>query len=159
MQRKKLLADDLLKDFGPTNKLALTAINIFYDKLTTAANPQTKMSFENWNELFSQITGADRVRLQELNKFYNTAEKEPSKFLFSIHTYCALVMKLIAGELACLYGASKYFESYLTNLEANSMKSLDVFRSSLSDLEQGRIFRSLLKITNFVENDYFSWYL
>ncbi|MFX1255971.1 MAG: class I SAM-dependent DNA methyltransferase, partial [Promethearchaeota archaeon] len=25
--------------------------------------------------------------------------------------------------------------------------------------EQGRIFRSLLKITNFVENDYFSWYL
>ncbi|MFX0067191.1 MAG: class I SAM-dependent DNA methyltransferase, partial [Candidatus Hermodarchaeota archaeon] len=159
VKQKKLSADELFKDFGPTNKLALTAINIFYNKLTITKNAKTKLSFENWNKLFSRITGYDRERLQELNEFYNTAEKDLTKFLFSIHTYCALVMKLLAGELAYLYGDGEYFESYLTELETSSMRALDEFRSSLSDLEQGRIFKSLLKITNFVESDYFSWYL
>ncbi|MFX1536049.1 MAG: class I SAM-dependent DNA methyltransferase, partial [Promethearchaeota archaeon] len=159
MKRKKLSADGLLRDFGPTNKLALTAINIFYNKLTTGKSPKTKLFFENWNKLFSRITGHNRERLQELTKFYNAAEKNPSKFLFSIHTYCALIMKLLAGELAYLYSNSKYFESYLADLEDRSTKTLNEFKNSLSDLEQGIIFKSLLKITNFVESDYFSWYL
>jgi hypothetical protein len=33
--------------------------------------------------------------------------------IFSIHTYYALLLKLIAAEIAYLYGAGKFYKSYI----------------------------------------------
>jgi len=68
-------------------------------------------------------------------------------------------MKLLAAEVAYLFGAGKWLKSYVAELEDANMKGLDVFKRALEDLESGGVFRKFLNITNFIEGDYFSWYL
>lgn len=82
-----------------------------------------------------------------------------SALLFAIHTYYALLMKLLAAELAYLFGAGKWLGSYVAELEDARMRNLDEFKNDLEDLENGGIFKRLLNVTNFIEGNYFSWYL
>ena len=68
-------------------------------------------------------------------------------------------MKLLAAEVAYLFGEGKWLKSYISELEDANMRGLPTLKKSLEDLESGGIFRNLLNITNFIEGDYFSWYL
>jgi SAM-dependent methyltransferase len=68
-------------------------------------------------------------------------------------------MKLLAAEVAYLFGAGKWLKSYVAELEDANMKGLEVFKRALEDMESGGVFRKFLNITNFIEGDYFSWYL
>ncbi len=159
LRKKRLSADELLKDFGPESELALNTINVFYEKLEKPKSPRTELLFEDWSRIFSQITGYKEEDLRGLDEFYDTAGKNYTKLLFCIHTYYALLMKLIAAELAYLYGAGRYMKSYVAELEDNYMKGMDEFKNSLKDLEEGGLFSRLLKIRNFIEGGYFSWYV
>ena len=159
LRRKRLSAEELLKDFGPKSDIALKAINTFYNKLVNSKNQKTQLLFEDWTRIFSQITGYREDDLRGLDEYYDAKEKDYTKFLFSIHTYYALLMKLIAAELAYLYGAGRYLKSYVAELEDKYMKGINEFKNSLKDLEEGGVFSRLLKIKNFIEGGYFSWYL
>jgi len=159
LRKKRLSAEELLRDFGPKSELALNAINVIYDKLEQAKSPKTALLFEDWVRIFSQITGYKEEDLKGLDEFYDTRGKNYTKLLFCIHTYYALLMKLIAAELAYLYGAGRYLKSYVAELEDNYMKGVNEFKNSLKDLEEGGLFSRLLKIRNFIEGSYFSWYL
>lgn len=79
--------------------------------------------------------------------------------LFAIHTYYALIMKLLAAEIAYLYGTGRWLKSYVAELEDAYMRGLEELRKTLEELESGGVFKKLLGITNFIEGDYFSWYL
>lgn len=159
LRRKKLCAEELLKDFGPKSEVALEAINILYDKLDNASNEKTNLLFKDWVRIFSQITGYKEEDLVGLNEFYDTSNKEYTKLLFCIHSYYALIMKIIAAELAYLYGGGKFLKSYVNELEDKYMVNVDEFKRSMEDLEDGKIFKNFLKIRNFIERSYFSWYL
>ena len=159
LRRKRLSAQELLRDFGPKSEIALKAINVFYDKLEKSTSPRIMLLFEDWVRIFSQITGYQEQDLKGLDEFYDTSGKNYTKLLFCIHTYYALLMKLIAAELAYLYGAGRYMKSYVAELQDNYMKGLHDFKNSLKDLEEGGLFARLLKIRNFIEGGYFSWYL
>jgi len=76
------------------------------------------------------------------------------EFLFSIHTYFALVMKLIAAEIITLKesGFSVSLSHRLTHSTKREMKAL------LCDIEDGKIY-SEHGVTNFLEGDFFRWYL
>jgi len=159
LRRKKLCAEELLRDFGPKNEITPTAINALYRKLSSTDNPKIKLLFEDWVRIFSQMTGYTEKDLQGLDEFYDTRGKDYTKLLFCVHTYYALLMKLIAAELAYLYGAGRYLKSYVAELEDRYLTGIEEFKNSIKDLEEGGLFRTLLNIRNFIEGGYFSWYL
>lgn len=66
-------------------------------------------------------------------------------------------MKLLTSEIVTLF-ADSLLGSYLKDLEEAYYKSQDKMRDELKDLEEGGIF-STLGIKNFLEADYFAWYL
>jgi type I restriction-modification system DNA methylase subunit len=158
--RKKLCAEELLRDFGPTSDVASRTVTVLYDKLVRANSPKVNLLFEDWVRIFSQITGYKEEDLRGLDQFYDTVGKDYTKLLFCIHTYYALLMKIIAAELAYLYGAGRYLKSYVDELEDKyNMVNVEEFKDSIKDLEEGGLFKTLLKIRNFIEGGYFSWYL
>ncbi len=66
-------------------------------------------------------------------------------------------MKLLAAEVASLYVAPRLW-SYLKALEDAYYRGHERMRGELRDLEEGGIF-ARLGIANFLEADYFAWYL
>ena len=167
LRRKKLGVNELLADFGKNPKtgvmspLAQKAVKVLYNKLINSKKPRVKILFEDWKRLFSQATGYSPSKLKGLEKEYNLGAKniDYDALLFAIHTYYALIMKLLAAEIAYLYGTGRWLKSYVAELEDAHMRGLEEFRRVLEELESGGVFKRLLGIINFIEGDYFSWYL
>jgi len=160
LRRKKLAVDELLRDFGPKSDTAVRMVNVFYGKVVGSKSPKVEALFNDWKRLFSQVCAYSPEKLKGLEAEYGlTGKVDYSALLFAVHTYYALVMKLLAAEVAYLFGASRWLKSYVTELEDANMKGLEVFKRALEDMESGGVFRKFLNITNFIEGDYFSWYL
>ena len=164
LRRKNLDVNNLVKDFGPNSPIAMKTIKLLYRKLTSSNNPRVKVLFDDWMRLFKQATGYNPEELEELPKLAEeyglTGGVNYDALLFAIHTYYALIMKLIAAEIAYLYGGGKFYRSYVAELDdAYSREGVEGIRQVLRDLESGGVFRNLLNIENFLEGDYFSWYL
>ena len=163
LSRKSLSVDNIVKDFGPSSQIAKRAVKLLYERLLNARSERTKLLFSDWKRLFSQATGYDPSKLKELRELaveYGLANADPDVLIFAIHTYYALIMKLIAAEVAYLYGGGRFYRSYVAELEDKYAESgIDGVKATLSELENGGIFVKLLNIVNFLEDDYFSWYL
>lgn len=159
LRRKKLAVDELLNDFGPKSDVAKLAVRTFYTKVMNSKSEKVKVLFEDWKRLFSQVCAYSPNKLKGLEKEYDLKGANDEALLFAIHTYYALVMKLLAAEITYLFGTGKWLKSYVLELEDAHMKGLNTLIKTLEDLESGGIFRRILGITNFVEGDYFSWYL
>jgi len=158
LRRKALSAEDLLKDFGPTSQITREVIKTFYNKLL-GTSPRTEMLFEDWRRVFSQVCAYSPEKLKGLEAAYGfrKGEVDVERLLFALHTYYALIMKLLAAEVASLYVAPRLW-SYLKALEDAYYKGHEKLRDELKELEEGGIF-ARLGITNFLEADYFAWYL
>jgi type II restriction/modification system DNA methylase subunit YeeA len=174
LRRKRLDVDHLLEDFGPESNIARRMVKLLYEKLTAVEDPATRKRmprsrrardlFEDWMRLFKQATGYKPEELEELPKLaeeYGLGKSvDYDALIFSIHTYYALIMKLLAAEVAYLYGGGKYLKSYVAELDHKyTERGLDGLREELVELESGGLFKKLLGIENFLEGDYFSWYL
>ena len=120
--------------------------------------------FEDWLRLFRQATGYSPEKLRgltELAKDYgiDSTNVDCDALMFAIQTYYALILKLLAAEVVYLYGGGKLYSSYIAELEDAYMRSgLNGLRKVLEALESGGIFKQF-GISNFLEGDYFSWYL
>ncbi len=167
LRRKRLGVEELLTDFGRHPKtgkmspLAERAVKTLYRRLTSSESRRVRMLFEDWRRLFTQATGYSPEKLRGLEKEYGVTggDVDYDALLFAIHTYYALIMKLLAAEIAYLYGAGRWLKSYVAELEDAYMRGVGELRKALEELESGGIFKRLLGITNFIEGDYFSWYL
>ncbi|MBW2359015.1 MAG: N-6 DNA methylase [Deltaproteobacteria bacterium] len=161
--RRPLTAEDLARVFGPDNPLARQAVSEIYSAAMRSQrlskSSRTKTFYKEWDRIFGVVYG------QELKK----AEKEAAEtaglygmpggvrlkqLLFSIHTYYAFLMKVIAIELLALQKdqAVISFVKDLGNLDDEQLKN------RLSHLESGLDFNER-GITNFLEADFFRWYL
>jgi methylase of polypeptide subunit release factors len=159
LARKPLDADLLIKDLGPGSKVAKDAVNIFYRRILDAKTERSKMLFDDWRRVFSQVCAYSPEKIKGLEEVYGI-EKDKVDYgalLFAVHTYYALVMKLLAAEAAVLFGGF-FLKSYTRKLESAYLKSSDLLREELKELEEGGIFVNL-GIENFLEADYFAWYL
>jgi len=160
LRKKKLAVDNLLNDFGPGSLTTKNAVRIFYIKVTKSRSPKVKALFNDWRRVFSQVCAYSPEKLKGLETEYGmSGDVNYDALLFSIHTYYALIMKLLGAEVAYLYSRGKLLKSYISELEDAHMRSLEALKAVLKELESGGIFRSFLNITNFLEGDYFSWYL
>ena len=159
LRRKPLKVDFLNQDLGPESVIAKQTIRSFYTTLMKTKNERVKMLFNDWKRVFTQVCGYATEKLKGLEKLYNLKSEhvDYDTLLFSLHTYYALVMKLIAAEVAVLFGDS-FFQSYLKKLEDAYLTSPEKLFDELKDMEEGGIFAKI-GIKNFLDGDYFAWYL
>ncbi len=162
LRRKELRVDLLVEDFGPQSQLA-GKIKVLYTKLLSPMSPRTNMVFEEWLRLLRQATGYSPEKLEALKglaKEYGIEGKvDYDRLMFAIHTYYALILKLLAAEVVYIYGGGRFYKSYIAELDdAYTKGGVEALREVLEDLESGGVFRQF-GVENFLEGDYFSWYL
>jgi len=156
--RKPLDVGLLLADFGPESLLATRVVRTLYCKVANWRSPRTDMLFTDWKKVFSQVCSYSPEKLAGLEQRYDLSGKlDPEKILFAVHTYYALIMKLLAAEVAVLLG-QPFLQSYIRKLEDAHLASANALKVELNELEEGGIFLSM-GVRNFLEADYFSWYL
>ncbi|MEM4888807.1 MAG: N-6 DNA methylase, partial [Thermosphaera sp.] len=163
LRRKALKVDSLLKDFGPKSIIARRAVSILYRKLLSSTNPRTKTLFDDWKRLFKQATGYDPEKLKELRELASdygiVGSVNYDALIFAIQTYYAFIMKLLAAEVVYLYGGGRFYKSYIAELDDKyASGGVEALRDALAELESGGIFKTF-GYENFLEGDYFSWYL
>jgi hypothetical protein len=162
LSRLPLTAENLSQKFGPQSDLAPKMVSAFANALEYWGDKEHIRTFFNeWKRLFGIVYGEQfnnspqEKRGQSLSRLYNIKrEMDFQELLFSIHTYFALLMKLIAAELLTLQETS--FGSSLASELAHS--SDDELKAKLEDIESGGVYKRK-GITNFLEGDFFRWYL
>lgn len=157
---KALTADNLVRDFGENTNVARIAVSALYKALRESHNPKVKVIYDQWRQQFSEVCGYEegspRLDIRTLAKQYGIQESHPSAFqlFFSIHTYYATFIKLLAVQVVHYYVAPKLG----TALPQVASYPTDRLQKYLKDMERGGIFKQL-GVSNFLEGDFFGWYL
>jgi len=166
LSRLPLSAENLAKKFGPeseigqkTVKALVNALN-FWGKKREVDRPR-EIFFKEWKRLFGIVYGEQFVsgykekEVDALSGLYNVGrETDFQELLFCVHTYFAFLMKIIAAELLTLRDTS-FSSSFASNLVHISDDELE---RQLENIENGGIYAKK-GITNFLEGDFFRWYL
>ena len=157
--RKDLSASNLIEDFGPATELSSSVVSALADLVASGKHPKATVVYEEWRRLFGVVYGTE-----QLKRTSNAAETKSLKtayhlelpevdfplLLFSIHTYYALLMKMLATELIVAQGA--FADSFIGNLTRSSL------RTNLEELESGELLQAR-NVRNVVEQDFFGWYV
>ncbi len=158
-----LVPENLVEDFGPRTLRAQRAVRALYTALHASKHPLVLKLFEQWRLFFSEATDykewAERIESkEEFRSFVRGMGLDPRyaeapKVFFALHTYYALVIKLVASLAAARFAGDS--ARPLSNLASKQGEKL---REALADLERGGLFREY-GIRNFLEGDFFGWYL
>ena len=146
-------------DFGAESQVAQDGVATLYDEILKTDNPRAEVFFNQWKILFGEVCGYDvdnlSDKLKKLAEFYGVKGKpHPAQLLFALHTYYAVLIKLLAAEIVSFF--NPWMPRQVEKLQ-NATTSAKVKRE-LEQLERGGIFHDM-GITNFLEGDLFSWYL
>lgn len=156
LQRKPLTARFLAGAFGKDSEVARTLLAVMCSHLSKPRH-RTTMLFREWKRLFEQVStyGLDQLpALKAWARSQGIATKDASQILFAIHSYYALVVKLLTSEL--LAAVSPVSGGSLCERLANAGTVENTYRC-LIELEDGEYWRRY-RISNFLEGDFFSWY-
>ncbi|MDW8309171.1 MAG: N-6 DNA methylase, partial [Verrucomicrobiales bacterium] len=162
--------ENLLRDFGENTPCSRRCVSAFYQALTTSNSPKIAALYRQWARTFSEICGYEqdspKLDVEALARLYavRAAARDrlhPFKLFFAIHTYYATFIKLLAVQIVNFYARAK--TARITHHEPVTLAQaagLDAagLQNYLRTLEEGGIFRQL-GIRNFLEGDFFSWYL
>jgi len=165
LRRRRLSADELGKEFGPEGEVAHEMVNALYTRLeeclTTPGNlfPRVETLYEEWKRIFGIVYGKEIAKAQKdalaLARLYHIDQFTDLKpLLFAVHTYYAFFMKLLAAELLSLQQGA-LLPSIAEQLPAAPS---EVLQRSLDNLENNTWFEAQ-GIRNFLEADFFGWYL
>lgn len=164
LSRKPLTPEALAAEFGPQSEIARHLVNAFYQALQEHRDqPHVATLFAEWQRIFGIVYGEELGDAQkdapELAGLYDVPVRAGhvaplQTMFFAVHTYYALLMKFLAVELASLQEGA-LVGSFAAVLP--SMPDRDL-RHALTELENGGTF-VLLGINNFLEGDFFGWYL
>lgn len=159
---RKLLSPESLSDvFEPRGKIAPLVVSAMIDALENWDREKRGSLFYNeWKRLFGIVYGEQFEKTialpsSALSEWYKiSGETDFSKLLFAVHTYFAFLMKLIAAELLT-FKETSYRSSLSNDLALSDERE---FRRLLNEIENGGIYAKQ-GVTNFLEGDFFSWYL
>lgn len=161
LERRPLRVESLNKYLGAGSPIAETLVKVLYETLIkNKEHKRVKVLFNDWKRVFGQVCGYSPEKIKGLEKAYGLSEDniDYEGLLFAVHTYYSLVMKLLAAEVAVSLGDG-YLQSYLKKFEEAYYQGHDELKNMLRDVEEGDIFSSAIGIKNFLEGDYFGWYL
>jgi hypothetical protein len=164
---KALLPDNLITDFGAGTLTAERVAKGFYDavraKLKSDGDGLVAKLFKQWQTFYGEVTGYGEGSTQikhkkELVSFaagmgVGAKELDPPLLFFTVHTYFSVLVKLIA-----YLALSRFLSGFGSRF--GSLYSLDneALEKEIKELEHGGLFRRL-GIRNFLEGDFFRWYL
>lgn len=161
LKKQSFTPEFLAQDFGADSDISRNAVRALYNAITSNPCERTLMFFNQWKILFGEVCGYDvdilSKKIEELGEFYLIGETrpKPAELMFSVHTYYAIFIKLLASEIVSSF--SEFIPSTIRQL-AEAATSNDL-RLKLEDLDlRGGVFTQI-KITNFLEGDFFTWYL
>jgi len=160
LARLALTAENLADRFGPKADVARDAVGAFADAMANWSTKRAKIFFQEWKRLFGivygeQFGGGSDKKTAILAETYGLpSDSDFQTVLFCVHTYFALLMKLIAAELLSVNEGSlgSSFSSSLAHASKGELLG------HLTDIEDGGIY-SKRGISNFLEGDFFRWYL
>jgi len=131
-----------------------------YGALTSTDSEKVKVLFDQWSLQFSEICGyehgSSRLDVAGLARNFGVRQRQPDAFrlFFAIHTYYATFIKLLAVQIASFYA----FPKLGTGLQQVANYDSTRLREYLDKMERGGVFRDF-GINNFLEGDFFGWYL
>ena len=161
LSRLPLTAENLAQRFGSGSELAQKIVSAFANSLEYWGNQaRIRTYFNEWKRLFGivygeQFSGHQDKEAETLLSLYKVSkETDFQELLFSIHTYFAFLMKLIAAEILILR------ETSLASSVAFELAHVsdDELKRKLEDIENGGIY-ARKGISNFLEGDFFRWYI
>lgn len=162
--RRALTPGNLKEDFGHSSQVGKSLMGALSEELElhfkSKNNNKIKMLFREWQSLFGQVAGisvSQRTQIRKAIGFSapSIGDGEIAGLLFVIHTYNALIMKLLGAEIVSYVDMTQYkdFCGYLSSLPDN-----DLIETLDSDIENSGLFDAI-GIKGFVEEAIFSWYL
>jgi hypothetical protein len=157
MVRKDLSPGNLIADFGPETELATDAVSILAKLVNSEKHPKATVMYEEWRRIFGIVYGTEQLersgKAPETSSLFSAYRVDIGvKFpviLFAVHTYYALLMKLLATEVIVAQGGLG--DTFIGSLARTSL------RSQLLELESGAILQRH-NIRNAIEQDFFGWY-
>lgn len=159
IDNKAISVNNLVKDFGANSSIAENSVLNFYDILEKNIDKSgLNIIFEQWKSLFREVSGysydTTKLDLKELEDIYGFKDKEVKidYLIFSIHTYYALLIKILVIQVLYHHKNKKSFQ-YVLKYETNQIAF-----NTMKEIESGGRYRSL-GIINFLEEDFFGWYL
>jgi hypothetical protein len=163
--RKPVTADYLLADFGHGARRAQVLMQALSDALCEemrAANSgKVTMLFEEWRTLYGQVADMSLSQAEAIDRELSFSWQGDRKLslparLFVVHTYNALLMKLLAADIVAAHGLTSITQP------AQAMAALlddgHLLHVLENNIEKSGIFRQA-GIHGFVEEAIFSWYL
>ncbi|MEO0150936.1 MAG: N-6 DNA methylase [candidate division WOR-3 bacterium] len=158
LSRIPLNAENLNSKFGPESDIGKKAIQSLIMALKNW-HPRD-IFFSEWKRVFGIVYGEKLSNIQD-DSFKKLKEKYKirenlnfQELLFAIHTYLALLMKIIVAEILTLKETSLN-SSLVEDLSNKEDKEL---KEWFENMENGKIYTER-KIKNFLEGDFFAWYL
>jgi len=133
-------------------------VSALHEGLDGSDNPRVSVLFDQWSRQFSEVCDYDKaskVNVAGIARSYGIKDKkvDPFRLFFCIHSYYAILIKVLASQVAHFY-----LTKLGTDLKSVGNKSSRELLTYFRNLEDGALFRQL-GITNFLEGDFFSWYL
>lgn len=163
-ERRALTSINLIDDFGHNSSVGIKLMGALSNELSQhfldTDNNKIKMLFKEWQSLFGQVSDLTNEQILKIKKqlnfpIPNIKDESVSGLLFVIHTYNALIMKLLGAEIVSFLDLTQY-KDFCGNLASEDddrlLKILEV------DIEKSEFFE-LAGIKGFVEEAIFSWYL
>ncbi|MCD6128262.1 SAM-dependent DNA methyltransferase, partial [Candidatus Bipolaricaulota bacterium] len=164
-----LTAENLARDFSVGQDRTRKAIGTLYQALTESllTQPEGMVAklFEQWRLFFSEAIDYREAfggrKLAPLKKWVEKCgitvdtPEEAERFFFSLHTYFALLVKLIAWLALSRHLGPKLGVPLFNTLSELPSEEL---REKLREMERGGIFRDF-GVENLLEGDFFAWYL
>ena len=160
LKKFSLTPETLARTFGPDGTVAPKMINSLLEAKTNWGDTRVDVFYNEWKRLFGIVYGEQFLNhsvedIKSLIKTYNvSAETEFQELLFCLHTYFALLMKLISVEILELK-ESLIISSLAEKLTHCTKEQLFQF---IEEIENGGIYQKR-GISNFLEGDFFKWYL
>lgn len=163
-QGAALVPENLIEHFGPKTLLAQRAARALYGALHRRQHPLVGKLFDQWGTFFSEATDYKEwaERLESKDEFRSFVRgmgldpkyAKPGEVFFAVHTYYALLIKLIAS-----LAAARFAGGTVTPLAKMASASREELRRHLHELENRGWPFNEYGIRNFLEGDFFGWYL
>lgn len=156
---RALIPENLVEDFGEGSINGRQMVSALYEALMRSDSPKVSVLFEQWSCQFGEVCDYDKaskVNVAGIARSYGIRETKVNPFalFFCIHTYYALLIKILASQVALFYLMPKLG----TDLKSVGNRSTQELLTYFRKLEDGALFGEL-GISNFLEGDFFSWYL
>ena len=103
--RDRLTPERLARRFGARSEVARSGVPALYEAIAGSASPQVAAALQQWKDLLGTASGHDLDRPgHQIGRFAQSygipAEGlRPAGFLFAVHTYYALVVKLLVRQV------------------------------------------------------------